>query len=107
MERKSHVQSIFLVLVIGPLLFCRHQRHAHFGPSKLLSPKRSVYEDDEYDESPKPEEYGSIDEHGPDYRQIRYDSTGMFHWCPARPMEDVLMVSKSRSWWIWERGLRD
>jgi len=22
----------------------------------------------------------------------KFDSTGMFHWCPARPMDDALMV---------------
>lgn len=25
----------------------------------------------------------------------RYDSTGMFHWCPPRDIEKVVLVSKS------------
>ena len=24
--------------------------------------------------------------------EMKYDSTGMFHWCPARPMEDCMLV---------------
>ena len=25
--------------------------------------------------------------------EMKYDSTGMFHWCPARSLEDCILVS--------------
>lgn len=27
----------------------------------------------------------------------RYDSTGMFHWCPSKDIEKVILVSEARS----------
>ncbi|XP_055355099.1 calcium-activated potassium channel slowpoke-like isoform X2 [Paramacrobiotus metropolitanus] len=69
-------------------------RHAHFGPAKHISPSGGSYEDVQatyHESSPGHHDDFHGDEHGPDFRQIRYDSTGMFHWCPARPMEDVIM----------------
>ncbi len=24
--------------------------------------------------------------------EMKYDSTGMFHWCPARPIEECILV---------------
>lgn len=26
-----------------------------------------------------------------DRTEMKYDSTGMFHWCPAKPIEDCLL----------------
>ena len=26
--------------------------------------------------------------------EMKYDSTGMFHWTPARPIEDCILVSR-------------
>ena len=48
------------------------------------------YDSREYAGSPEHDRY-SIHE-DPEFEQIRYDSTGMFHWCPARQIEDVVMV---------------
>lgn len=25
-------------------------------------------------------------------QEMKYDSTGMFHWCPARSIEDCILV---------------
>jgi hypothetical protein len=25
-------------------------------------------------------------------QEMKYDSTGMFHWCPARALEDCILV---------------
>lgn len=25
--------------------------------------------------------------------EMKYDSTGMFHWCPAKSLEDCILVS--------------
>jgi large conductance calcium-activated potassium channel splice variant L37 len=27
-----------------------------------------------------------------DKTEMKYDSTGMFHWCPARPVEECILV---------------
>ena len=29
----------------------------------------------------------------------RYDSTGMFHWCPSKEIEKVILVGISRGPW--------
>ena len=29
-------------------------------------------------------------------QEMKYDSTGMFHWCPARALEDCILVSVTR-----------
>ncbi|GAV00290.1 hypothetical protein RvY_11161-2 [Ramazzottius varieornatus] len=68
----------------------RHpQRRAHFAPMKKGSLSTPSYDSREYAGSPEHERY-SIHEEA-DFEQIRYDSTGMFHWCPARQIEDVVM----------------
>lgn len=33
--------------------------------------------------------------------EMKYDSTGMFHWCPARNIEDCILVSIS--YWYRKR----
>lgn len=40
-----------------------------------------------------------------DYRayeqqEMKYDSTGMFHWCPPRLIEDIVMVQ------LWSQAVR-
>ncbi len=32
---------------------------------------------------------------------VRYDSTGMFHWTPARAIEDCVIVSKYLKILLW------
>ena len=49
------------------------------------------YDSREYGGSPEHERY-SIHE-DPEFEQIRYDSTGMFHWCPTRHLDEVVLVS--------------
>ncbi|OQV15482.1 Calcium-activated potassium channel slowpoke [Hypsibius exemplaris] len=67
------------------------QRRTHFAPTKsMVSPTTSYNEDDEFGEGAS--DTYSIDNDNQDpFNHIRYDSTGMFHWCPARPIEDVVM----------------
>ena len=33
--------------------------------------------------------------------EMKYDSTGMFHWCPARSLEDCILVSVFRIFFIY------
>jgi len=33
--------------------------------------------------------------------EMKYDSTGMFHWGPAKSLEDCILVS----WWCQESSL--
>lgn len=35
-------------------------------------------------------------------QDMKYDSTGMFHWCPARTLEECVLVSKIAQNYIFD-----
>ncbi|OQV21010.1 Calcium-activated potassium channel slowpoke [Hypsibius exemplaris] len=55
------------------------------------SPARSITEGQGESEPQLGVDPGSSIKRQPEKAQAQYDSTGMFHWCPGRPIESVLM----------------